>query len=82
MRKNSVSSSFFKYKEVFTHSVLDSRRVECAKGHVLGERCISLLHVSNLMCWQNARINKTKTFLLLSKSCADYYVVDYLITQR
>lgn len=31
------------------------------------------LQVSNLMCWQHARINETKTFLLSSQFCADYY---------
>lgn len=35
-------------------------------GHVLGERRISTLLVSNLMCWQEAQSNKTKTCLLCS----------------
>lgn len=51
-----------------------AKRVECAKGHFLGERCISHLHVSNLMCWQHAQINKTETFLVYSQFCSEHSV--------
>ena len=49
------------------------------KGHILGELCISLLHVSNLMCWPRAqRVTRQKhcALLLFERS------VIFLITMK